>query len=684
MSTTSYSLTPNNTVQLLKSGYDNTIASYCKVYALRLYDSSKILVRNMIPAIRNSDNKPGMYDTVTGAFYTNAGSGEFSVGPTITCNIINNGATVDNNGKIGKCYSFNGGTITAPAPKITNKITVAAWIKAPDNNGGWRRVCGMQSAAISWQSASALLMLNGTNLYFSISNGSTCTSGGCVFDIGDSSNWFHACGTYDGTTARLYVNGVLKKEFAIATTIENTPIWLGGTSAGERFTGKLNDFRLYDECLSAEEIKEISRGMVLHYKMCQPERSENLLSGTNNEEVSDSKWWKNLGSGADISLDKTGPTEVKWTCVTPSPQWNCLHRNLTLSKLSNTGTYTLSLEVKSSSGGSLRCQLTKSNGLNSLGLFGNWTLPANKWTKIVGTVTLNGGAWDSQQLYFSGSVLTTANSNCLFKNIKLETGANPNPQWSPAPSDNPNWGTIEYDGSGFKNHGIITAASAPTWSNDTKRYNGSYLFNGSQYIRSNNKFIIGTGDLTVSAWIKLINCNDSYQHILSCKNTAANSAGFSCNYNGSQQKFMWQFCDGGTTMEIWTADTFPKSDIVGKWVHVVMVRNASDSRKGYFYINGARKELTSVPTILNITSNANNLAIGACGDVDYSTYRWNGNISDVRIYSTALSQEDITNLYKLGKEWLYKFDYMEKILLTKVSVQIMLRGLVLLLMLMVN
>ena len=40
--------------------------------------------------------------------------------------ITNNGATIDNNGKIGKCYSFNGGTITAPAPRVTNKITVAA------------------------------------------------------------------------------------------------------------------------------------------------------------------------------------------------------------------------------------------------------------------------------------------------------------------------------------------------------------------------------------------------------------------------------------------------------------------------------------------------------------------------------------------------------------------------------
>ena len=34
---------------------------------------------NAIPCIRKSDNKPGMYDTVTNTFYTNAGTGEFIV-----------------------------------------------------------------------------------------------------------------------------------------------------------------------------------------------------------------------------------------------------------------------------------------------------------------------------------------------------------------------------------------------------------------------------------------------------------------------------------------------------------------------------------------------------------------------------------------------------------------------------
>ena len=36
---------------------------------------------NLIPARRNSDNALGMYDTVSGTFFTNAGTGEFTAGP---------------------------------------------------------------------------------------------------------------------------------------------------------------------------------------------------------------------------------------------------------------------------------------------------------------------------------------------------------------------------------------------------------------------------------------------------------------------------------------------------------------------------------------------------------------------------------------------------------------------------
>lgn len=50
-----------------------------RVYYTKLYDNG-ILVFNGIPAKRKSDNVIGMYDTVSGTFFTNAGTGTFAAG----------------------------------------------------------------------------------------------------------------------------------------------------------------------------------------------------------------------------------------------------------------------------------------------------------------------------------------------------------------------------------------------------------------------------------------------------------------------------------------------------------------------------------------------------------------------------------------------------------------------------
>ena len=53
-----------------------------KIYYFKIYDNN-ILVRNMIPAQRNSDNVLGLYDTVNNVFYTNSGTQDFIAGPII-------------------------------------------------------------------------------------------------------------------------------------------------------------------------------------------------------------------------------------------------------------------------------------------------------------------------------------------------------------------------------------------------------------------------------------------------------------------------------------------------------------------------------------------------------------------------------------------------------------------------
>lgn len=55
--------------------------SSIKLYYCKIWDN-EVLVRNMIPC-KNPSNVAGLYDTVNGVFYTNAGTGTFKTGPVV-------------------------------------------------------------------------------------------------------------------------------------------------------------------------------------------------------------------------------------------------------------------------------------------------------------------------------------------------------------------------------------------------------------------------------------------------------------------------------------------------------------------------------------------------------------------------------------------------------------------------
>ena len=57
-----------------------------KIYSAQIYDDG-VLIRNFVPA-RNASGTLGLYDTVNGAFYTNAGSGTFTAGADINNNFL--------------------------------------------------------------------------------------------------------------------------------------------------------------------------------------------------------------------------------------------------------------------------------------------------------------------------------------------------------------------------------------------------------------------------------------------------------------------------------------------------------------------------------------------------------------------------------------------------------------------
>ena len=66
--------------------HDNYTPALAKYFESKWYDENGNLIRHFIPCYRVSDNKPGMIDIADSHndFYTNAGSGEFSKGYSIT------------------------------------------------------------------------------------------------------------------------------------------------------------------------------------------------------------------------------------------------------------------------------------------------------------------------------------------------------------------------------------------------------------------------------------------------------------------------------------------------------------------------------------------------------------------------------------------------------------------------
>ena len=90
-----------------------------KLWGFQAYDANGTPVRNMVPVKRNSDNKVGMYDTVSGQFFTNAGTGDFVAGPAVGIRIA---TTAYNSARFSPVVTELNTTIATIRSVVTNTI----------------------------------------------------------------------------------------------------------------------------------------------------------------------------------------------------------------------------------------------------------------------------------------------------------------------------------------------------------------------------------------------------------------------------------------------------------------------------------------------------------------------------------------------------------------------------------
>ena len=168
-----------------------------------------------------------------------------------------NGATWTSQGRFGSALTFNGMndwvTVNdANLLDLTAGMTLEAWVY-PTATTGVRDIVVKEGAsdiynlyARNWRGLpEANVLVSGSNR--------TAEGAALAANV-----WTHVAGTYDGTTVRLYVNGVQVASAPVTAPISTStgPLRIGGNSLwGEFFQGQIDEVRVYNRALSQAEIQ---------------------------------------------------------------------------------------------------------------------------------------------------------------------------------------------------------------------------------------------------------------------------------------------------------------------------------------------------------------------------------------------------------------------------------------------
>ena len=568
-------------------------------------------------------------------------------------NITNSNATIDNNGKIGKCYYFNASAyLTENTYDWTNfntsEFSLCCWYKEPSPvaSGNSQIICIGTSSG--WNNIRIGLLRRTSNGYpmFSVSDGSSAVQYNCTATTFSLDTWNHIACIYKNGEIKIYLNGILNKTYTTTITpILNSSQHLGigaASNGAEKLTGYLNDVRIYDHCLSDKEVAEIAKGLVLHYKLDDPYiENSNIINSIINDTAYNSSLGKygynetsNLGK---INGNFHGKDCVKIYTLTEgqTAQPYAYFSNLFTSNGTNAPAYKalsfdyfttvptttwLNIYKLGSGSGTATWKTINSNGTFT-GTYTNSSnsiiVKPNEWNHIEivfhGTTDAN-AEWG----YCINGPAHTTNSQYyfLYANIQVEendhvTGYGNNFH-----------NNIVYDSSGYNNNGDIKGILKT--SNNTVRYNFSTIFDGdTAAIQTPNlTTMITDKNYTISCWTyKTQIGNKNYQTIYGGPSGFELEARSSSNTNPLFRIHNW---GGGTT-----AYEF------NKWYHFCFVHNDTESK---LYING---ELKITGSSANVPSG--NYFIGSWSTS--TSQNFDGNISDFRIYATALTAEQVLELY---------------------------------------
>lgn len=595
-----------------------------------------------LPLINNIENK-GVADVVTSNIGTvsfnstgKIGAGSFKSG--------NEGSTTSNDG-----VSINSNFVDI----FGDTASVSAWVMPLGEHGHYN---GTIVTSGNWNGKKWAFGVSKDNTKVDVLCGNYNTYINCIVPVNE---WTHLASTYDHGVSKLYKNGEYVGELT-GTQIKSfesdaTNTMIGRATYGKYFGfyGNINDVRIYNHVLSAKEIKEISQGLILHYKLdgWLSGATENMGLKSRNFGATAAKTNIDFGNRATSSGDtivrNDGFNEVS---VKTGFGGICIYANSLGLKVGQKYTYSfMAYEIGCTTPNfSLYPMMYNSSGVRdtttkmpiyvstattwseaNARAFGAGNLTATpkrfycafEWNQAVQDIIDNGGRIE---LSIQGHG-TLGGGTIHFYAPKLEEGFNKNPDWSPNSAD-PEVDRTIYDSSGYGNNGT-PSNSGLTFSQESIRYSGCTYFDG-EYgaitMPTNFKTWV-QNPFTMNLWFRKDSVGTkSYESLI------GGASGFEMDTRAGSSSTLSLYMASTRGGNVFSPFQF------GQWYMVTMV---NDGTNEMYYVNGVLSKTITKKSMPNST-----YWIGAWSSATKQNYK--GFISDFRLYTTVLSASDIKQLYE--------------------------------------
>lgn len=217
-------------------------------------------------------------------------------------------------GKLSQALSSGSLTMTPEqtALVLNNKeVSFCFWIKPI--NTGHTLIFGNESMSANNNRKFSLFQYPTANdLHLSWMNDAANTTflGTVITGAFPSNTWTHCIITYKNPVCKIYLNGVLKTTL---NGVSNSLSFAYNTQLIHNNAARLlNDFRIYNHCLSLKEIKEISQGLVYYYPLSEDINTSKVV-------IEDCSGYKNDGGYVgDIRNNSSSPCNSLGMTITNS------------------------------------------------------------------------------------------------------------------------------------------------------------------------------------------------------------------------------------------------------------------------------------------------------------------------------------------------------------------------------